>query len=66
MTSTDYQAQINANVEEQREVLAGTSYDKLFRLRALQEQQALLYRQRDAARRAEEGRAPRERIGVGY
>lgn len=58
------QAQINANVIEQAHVLASTSHDKLFRLRALQEQQSALYRQRDAARRDEQGRAPRERVGI--
>jgi hypothetical protein len=66
MTSADYQAQINANAQEQAYVLAGSSYDKLERLRKLQATQTALYRQRDAAKRAEEGRAPRERAGVGY
>lgn len=64
--SEQIQQQINANAQEQARVLNSTAYDKLFRLRQLQEQQTTLYRQRDAARRAEEGRAPRERAGVGY
>lgn len=66
MTSADYQAQINANAAAQADVLSGNAYDKLTRLRRLQEQQKQLYAQRDAAKRAEQGRAPRERVGVGW
>jgi hypothetical protein len=66
MTSEQIQQRINANVEEQAEVLAGSSYDKLARLRELQQGQKQLFALRDAARRAEQGQAPREKIGVGY
>ena len=63
MTSAEIQARINRNAAEQARVLAGQSTAGLAQL---QEEQKQLYTLRSAARRAETGRLPAEKVGVGF
>lgn len=64
LSSEEIQRLIIANANEQQAVLDDTERDKATRIAKLREQQKQLYAQRDAARNAERGQAPRERVGV--
>lgn len=69
MTSEELQVQINQNAARQQETMDDPSLDgreKAARLDWLRKEQARLYGLRNAARRQEQGRGPRERVGVGY
>lgn len=63
-TSAEIQQLIVANASEQQRVLDDIEPNKAKRIAALQATQKQLYAQRDAARRAERGQAPRESVGV--
>lgn len=64
LDSAAIQTLIIANMNEQQAVLDDIQPGKAERIAKLQEQQKRLYAQRDAARKAERGQAPRERVGV--
>lgn len=67
MTAIEIQALINRNAAAQAALLADNTIEhKAARIAVLQEEQKQLYTRRDAARRDEQGRTPRERAGIGY
>jgi len=66
MTSAEIQQLISRNAAAQDRLLAGEAPDKVAQLRVLQEEQSRLYTARAAARRAEQGRLPAEKVGVGF
>lgn len=64
LTAAEIQSMISQNMNEQQAVLDDILPGKAARIAKLQEQQKQLYAQRDAARNAERGQAPREQVGV--